>query len=377
MNERDPKQPPPAGAAEPATGAFPPGDPAGPLEDEFAHIPSPPRRPPVVALVAVALALFLAYRLRDDVAYAMSARTPIEISDARALGRLGADAMPLNRYVRITGRPERESALLLDTRGSWRFTQFFRLHGTRGRVFVKRAPDPLPVEAAERDVFSGRLVRFADLSFADSITRHFAARVSGLHFFAPATLRAALARGSGLVLNDRAGAEVKLAPDDLLALDLARPGEFRIDLGPDRRAEVARVRSLVTTAGGRVLSEKETPELHVLEAAIPPAVLDDTLSRLGQLGRGLHFRPARDSVEIPVSALAADPGGGIKLGADRVVALDQVLAARTRAAVEVPADAVLLLEGELPGREIKAIVILAFLAAFAAVNLLGLRRLKS
>ena len=35
-------------------------------------------------------------------------------------------------------------------------------------------PDPLPVSLAEQDRFTGRLLRFSDLSFAESISRHFA-----------------------------------------------------------------------------------------------------------------------------------------------------------------------------------------------------------
>jgi hypothetical protein len=56
------------------------------------------------------------------------------------------------------------------------------------------------------------------------------------------------------------------------------------------------------------------------------------------------------------------------------VPLDRIASVRTRAKVEIPADAVLLLEAERPRSSLPSLVVLAFLLAFAAVNLLGLRR---
>ena len=43
-----------------------------------------------------------------------------------------------NRYVRVAGTPDRESALELDTKGSWVFSQLFRVLGTGDRLFVHR-----------------------------------------------------------------------------------------------------------------------------------------------------------------------------------------------------------------------------------------------
>jgi hypothetical protein len=51
-----------------------------------------------------------------------------------------------------------------------------------------------------------------------------------------------------------------------------------------------------------------------------------------------------------------------------------VASVRTRGTVQIPADAVLLIEGERPRDSWPSLVVLAFLLAFALVNLLGLRR---
>jgi hypothetical protein len=374
VSDRDPTPAPP-----PATA---PGEPAPHVVDEFAHIPSR-TRPPLVALVATALALFLAVRLRHDIAYALSPSSPVEISDARTLANVPPGSLPLNRHVRLRGRPERESAVVLDTKGSWKFTQFFRLRGTRGRVFVRRVADPLPVPLAERDVFTGRLVRFSELSFADSIAAYFAAHVSGTHFFAPDLLAAGLAHpGQPLQLVDRAGEAVALHPTDHLALDVARPGQYRIELVPERKADLSKVRAAVSERGATISEESDADVRSgaAFTATIPEARTTEIFSKLGELGRGVRFRPARDTLELPISTLSPAEGGKALLikqaKGDLVIPLDRLISVRTRAAVEVPNDAVLLVEGEAPRSEIKSLVALAFLVAFAAVNLLSLRRVR-
>ena len=81
--------------------------------------------------------------------------------------------------MRVAGTPDRESALELDTKGSWVFSQFFRILGTGDRLFVHRLRDPLPAAQAEADVFEGRLIRFDELPYADASARYFARHVGG------------------------------------------------------------------------------------------------------------------------------------------------------------------------------------------------------
>ena len=162
-------------------------------------------RHPALALGAAALALFIIFHVRADVGYALSSPDPIDLGDAvgdlRRDARAGrarrrqrprgrgvspeALAQAANHYVRVRGTPDRESALELDTKGSWVFTQFFRILGTGSRLFVHRRENPLPAVRAEEDRFEGRLIRFADLSFETSIREYTATHVSATHFFAP------------------------------------------------------------------------------------------------------------------------------------------------------------------------------------------------
>jgi hypothetical protein len=373
VTKADVKTGPPAGV--------PPGD-VGPLRpDEFAHIPARRGRPPLLALGAVALALFLGYQLRNDLSYALSSATPVQIGDARALAERPAAELPINRTVRLSGVPERESAVILDTRGSWKFTQLFRLRSTGGRVFVRRAPDPLPVALAERDEFVGRLLPFGQLSFGQSIARYFAARVSATHFFRPADVHAALAAGLPLRLRDLAGDEVTLAAEDRLYLDILRPGELEVELPRLRFPDQAAAAQAVVAAGGRVTGRRETPDRWIFTVAVSGAAGEGKVtSALGDIDRAARLRPARDTIEAKVSALSPAGGPAPALHVRRdpapsvLASLSSIGAIRTRSPVQIPADALLLIEGERPRDAWKSVVILGFLVAFVVVNLLALRR---
>src|SRR5205814_8036409 len=103
-----------------------------------------------------------------------------------------------------------------------------------------------------------RLVPFHDLSFQESIRRHFSSNDSATHFFAPAALEAALGQGKEITLVDRAGQRVTLTPADELTIDSAPPGQVLIELPGDRWPELDKAKALVTERGGQVLSAETT-----------------------------------------------------------------------------------------------------------------------
>jgi hypothetical protein len=332
--------------------------------DEFAHIPARGNRPPILALLAVGLAVFLAVRLRHDVVYAFSSAVPADVGEARALAAQPVDALPLNKYVRLSGTPERESAVILDTRGSWKFSQFFRLRDTGGRVFVKRLADPLPVSLAEHDRFTGRLLRFSDLSFAESISRHFGSDVAATRFFRPEELA-----------SDPSVRSAKLF------VDVLRPGQYQVQLPRLRFADRAAGQKALEGQGARLLPApaREDPDHLWLEVEVPEAGRERVLSAIGDLDRSIRLRQARETLEVAGSQLSFADGNLVVAGAQpgsipRAVPRELVASIRTRGTVQIPADAVLLIEGERPRDSWPSLVVLAFLLAFALVNLLGLRR---
>jgi hypothetical protein len=354
--------------------------PAG--EDEFAGIPSSPGRHPVIGLATAALACFLIFQVKDDLRYALASGVAQDLGDARSVSAAKTEALPVNRYVRLAGKADRESAVVLDTQGSWHFTQFFRLLGTNNRVFVRRAPDPLPAELAAHDVFVGRLMRFSDLSFQAAIRRHFAGHVSATHFFAPADVRAALeqALGRPFVLADLLGERVDLTANDELAIDVERPGQIRIQFPRERFSDQAAARRAVEQQGGQVIEasgDVVDPGSLALVVTFPPERRDRALQALGEMDRRLHIRPAHTTYKVRMADLSAtDEAIVIKIEGNELQTLpvSQIQGIGTLAAVQIPEDALILFEGERPRDHLKSLVIAAFLLGFAVVNLLALRR---
>jgi hypothetical protein len=350
--------------------------PSGP--DEFAGIRARRTRHPILAAATVALAGFLIFQIRSDVRYALSSAAPVEI-DARSLARASPDNVPINRCVRLKGVPDRESALILSNRGSWKFTQFFRLLGTGNRAFVRRVPDPLPPQLAERDVFTGRLLRFADLSFWDSIRRHLVTHVSATHFFAPAILTGLLpAAGRTLTVPDLLGEEVALAPEDELAIDTAHPGDLRIELPGERFPGPEQARAAVVAQGGEVLSVAPGPEgRQVVTARLPPARRDAALTALADVDRRVHVAPARLTTRVRVGDLRPAPDGLLardSRGTEVTLVRGEIQAVRTMAPLRIPAEAWLLVEDDRPRDHLHTLFISIFLLAFIAVNLMAVRR---
>jgi hypothetical protein len=369
VSETGPKNPP--------TGDARTGDPRDP-PDEFANIPSRPSRHPVVAAAAVALAAFLIFKVRDDVKYALSPTVAIELGDVRTA--LSSSGLPGNRYVRLAGHADRESALVLDAQGSWNFNQFFRLLGTDDRVFVERAPDPLPVELADHDVFTGRLVPFRDLSFQESIRRHFSAHVSATHFFAPGALEAALGQGGAVTVPDRLGQRVKLDPDDQLAIDTARPGDLRVELPGIRYPELAMAKAAVAKQGGEVLSA-ETTETHrqAVVAHFSETQRAAAIAALLDLDRSVRIEPARTTTRARLADLRVSPDGLIARTAAGEITLARaaIQTVRSVSPVRIPDGAWLLTEGDRPRDHLRSVIIAIFLVGFALFNLLALKPRRS
>ena len=348
--------------------------------DEFANVPSPRRRHPAIALGAAALAAFLLYQIHDDVFFALSHSDARDLGDARALATAPVDKLPVNAYVRLAGMADRESGVIIDTAGSWRFTQFFRLLGTRSRIFVSRVADPIPVEQAEKDVFVGRLMRFRDLSFQAAIRKHFANRVTATHFFAPTAVRAQVtaAQGGSVVMADMMGEQVALAPNDQVSIDVSRPADVQVEMPRAKWADVAAARAAIEQQGGKVLDDAVSAADHksvALVVTFPEEVRDKAMNAVSELDPKVRFLPVRATHTVRLADLAASQDG-LRIKAsegDKELPLTRIMAIRTLANVQIPDDALLLREGERPRDHLKVLVAGAFLLGFALLNLLSLR----
>jgi len=390
----------------------PPAAQPQPPEDEFANVRARAGRHPALALGAAALALFIIFHIRADLSFALSSAEPIDLGDASAtFAAAPAGAKPhgrgvspealaqaANHYVRVRGTPDRESALELDTKGSWVFTQFFRILGTGSRLFVHRRENPLPAVRAEEDRFEGRLIRFADLSFEHSIREYTAAHVSATHFFAPDALRRAVAQAPGaqtVTINDLAGDPVVLGPNDLLAIDVTVPEQIRISFPPDKFRHAAEASSEVEKRGGSVLKIVEEPwpvnptakpaeaaarpDHVVLLVRFPPDKRQAALGELGDIDPKIQIRDERRTLTVRLSDLR-DGGDALLVqsaeagAAPERLPIADVPAIRTLAAVQMPADAWMLIEMDHPRDHVQSVIFAGVLLAFAAINLIGLAR---
>ena len=378
------------------------GDAAG-VVDEFAHIPSRGRHP-VVAVAGALLAFFLVFHIRHDLRYALSSGEPFDLGRASAVfGHSQAVSGLENRFVRVAGLPDRESALQIDTKGSWVFSQLFRMLGTGDRLFLHRRESPLPAALAESDTFEGRLIRVDELSFAASIRGYFSTHVAATHFFAPDALARALAGrhpGAPLTLVDTSGDSVALDERETIAIDVAEPDQVRIGLPRDKFVTEDDARAALTSRGGEVVrtlgaikakaavaapesgplsSTPEPTQRWTFVVRFPAAVAQGALDAIGNLAQDVEIRDARQTVEVKLEDVApSGSAGGLVIrpgeGAPRTLAPAEIAAIHTMAPVVIPDDAYLLVEGDRPREHAPTVLIALILVMFGAVNLVGLFR---
>lgn len=356
--------------------------------DEFADIPPPRTRHPALAVAAALLALFLVAKMRRDLTFFLSSPQAADLGDARALMAIERGpavlAEGVNRVVRLRGTPDRESALQVDTKGSWTFTELFRLMGTQSRVFVHRRENPLPGFRAEADTFQGRLVRFADLPFEEAIRGYFANHVSATHFFKADDLRRLVAQRSSvsatLSPRDLAGDAVTLGPNDLLAFELVHPGEVEVGLPAARFANPELARSALVGRGAQVLRAGRTiPDRQTWIVAVTPETRDKLMNDLAAIDYQSDLRDVRETVKARVADLGVEGQtltvrggeGGQGEKTRPLVGLDTI---RTLATVQIPPDAYLIVEAETPRDHLSDVAVAVVLIAFASVNLVGLAR---
>jgi hypothetical protein len=380
------------------------GDAAG-VVDEFAHIPSSRGRHPLVAVAGAALAFFLVFHVRHDLRYALASGEPFDLGRASAVFGGGRQMSGLeNRFVRVTGLPDRESALQIDTKGSWVFSQFFRLLGTDNRLFLHRRESPLPAGLAEADVFEGRLIRVDELPFAASIRSYFATHVAATHFFAPEALTQALAArhpGAPLTVADTSGDVVSLDERETIGIDVSERDQVKIGLPRERFPTEEAARAALTSRGGEILgalgavrakpltgapeagplsATPEAPQRWTFVVRFPSATAQAALDAIGNLDRAVDIRDARQTVDVKLEDVSApgDARGGLLVrpgqGAQRRLESTTIAAIHTMAPVVIPDDAYLLVEGDVPREHLPTVLIALILVMFGAVNLVGLAR---
>jgi hypothetical protein len=352
-----------------------PGEPGG-GGDEFAGIePAPRRRSPIAALVVVALAALLTWHLRADLRYALSSRAAAELGDARSLAERTV-TLDDNRYVTLHGQPDRRNALFIEPRGEKTRQAFFRLLGTGTRVLV-RAADTAG-RADLKDEWTGRLRRFDTLPWAPSLRGYYADKVQAMRYLAPETLKAAVAKGAGGALRDRAGEPIELTAATPISVDVSFPEHLVVTMPAEKFPTDADARHELERMGLSVVPQptatkkEDGQELFELLIKAPLAERNKILAKLEE--KAIPFAAYEDRWSARLAELK-DGGDTLSVG-ERAVPWAQVRSAGVEAPIAIADDAFVLTEGEAPGGYWWAPALVLVLLGFAAFNVWYLLRAR-
>jgi hypothetical protein len=319
------------------------------VDEELANLPPPKlRRNPLLAGAGIALALLVGWQLRSDVRYAFRGGSATDLGDARAL----AGPLVDDSYVTLRGLPDRRNALYLEPRGEKSRLTFYRLLGTRSRLFV-RATD-----GSIEDHWSGRLRRFDDVPWAPSLRDYFAREVKARRYLAPDQLKAALAHQP---VKDRGGEPITLAPSTVVAIDVADPDKVEALLPRDKFADVKDAEREVKRLGLTTSPGVGNDDSFGVFVDAPAAQRNAILAKLEQAGYGFQAHHVRS--EAPLDKISLDK-----------IPFAQVQSASVDEPVQIAADAFVLSEGEAPGAFWWAPAIALLLLAFVAFNVWYLLR---
>lgn len=336
--------------------------------DEFGALPTATRpKSPLLALAVVALAAIVCWHLRRDVAYAFVAKTAVDLGDARTLTARGA-TLEDNRFVTVAGQAERRYALYLEPHGTDARQSFFRLFGTGTRLFVRANDNMGRADVTER--WTGRLRRFDELPFAQSLRDYYAKETEVTRYLALDSLKATLSGGAG-ELVDRVGAPLSLPPDAQLVVDVAHPGQLQVWLSKDKyptltdaHHELERMQ-LAPSPG---TDEKDEFSFIV---PMPDAKKNEIIGKLSDAN--FQFQPYRQRLTTTRGQLKLE-GDELAIDAQHHVPWADVEAVGLPAPIEIGSDAFVLTEGDSPAAYWWAPLLCALLVAFAAFNLWYLLR---
>jgi|GEM_PF-3230105 len=328
--------------------------------EEFARLPASPRRRPAASAIVLILGGFIAFHLRTDIQYAFSKHTAVELGDARTLQTRGV-ALDDNRYVHLSGQPDRRNSLYLEPRGDQHRQTFFRLLGAGGQVLVRALDTSERADVA--DSWSGRLRRVDQLPYAPSLREHYEKKVTARRYLAPDVFKQVL--GGTSAVRDRAGEPLTLGADVVFSLDWNRSGRLRVLLPKDKFAAAADAQKEVERLGLSVEPDYATVDAYAVTVAAPLAERNSVIAKLDTLAENsqlvwqaadLRLVATRGQLHATEAGVQMTDGAAITSDAAShkpsilplVVPWAELSAASVEEAVKLPADAFILTEGEDP-----------------------------
>jgi hypothetical protein len=338
-----------------------------------------------VAIAVLIVGALLLYRLRADLRYAMQSETAqdlgnVSIAAARGDASQGPQQSPqqwIEKHVALSGLPDHRSALAFDPKGGRMRQLVFRLLGTSSRIYVTT---PVSSSPPFVDHFSGRLRRLDDLSYGETLRTTWqsmqalrAVDLNKLRALPPGALP------SPFVTTDRAGEALRINAQQDLLIDVLFEDDLRVLLSKDKfpsegdaRHEVERLGLLhgpgVETKDGygyvlrlppkgpvrqQLLAQIDAQGIwlwHRIETfRVPATAVQVTPAGLALPGPDVLPQPIRYQEQVPPDAAPNAPRQLLPQKEPNTLLLwEQVQAVQVSEPLTVPADALLLVDGEAP-----------------------------
>jgi hypothetical protein len=407
--------PPSSGGAASESAAAQPNEPGAPIppdaiDPELLRLPVPlPRRQPLLAIAVLIVGALLLYRLRTDLRYALQSATPRSLGQAATAPKGPELSTALEQYVSLSGLPDHRNSLTFEFKGARSRMQVFRLLGTGSRIFV--ATPTAGVLLADR--YQGRLRRLDDLSYADTLRAQWqqmqvlrAIDLGKLEKLPPGPL------AKPLQISDRAGEALTIGEQQDLLIDVLFESDLRVLLSKERFPSEADARHEVERLQLSHGPGVETKDGYGYVLRLPPKgpARQHVLAQIDEQGIWLWHRvetyrvpagavqvtpvglsiPGPDALPQPVRyqplavAVAPTPGESVPpppallLTAQKepntLLLWEQLQAVQVSEPLTVPADALLLVDGEAPKSVSYTLPVALLLLLFMGFNVWYLLR---
>ena len=349
------------------------------------------RRHPLIALAVIGMSAYLMTYAWRDLMFFFQPREPADLGEASA-ALAGGENLD-NRYVRLRGAPDRKRALLIERPISG-FDSFFRLLGTKNRVFVQRYRQTRTTRRGVPYVHVGRVVRFDTLPYRKVIERYFEQTATEERTLTVDALAEARRDGAGSSLvRDTQGRDLRLQADQILWINYQYPSEWILQFSKAHFASAQAVASRLSELGLAAVPDKESSRIFWRYVTLVDVARAKQLqSALNRPGQHASIVPRRLSYTASWKQLRAEQGRLILPTNDSSIPIRyQVVQGRIEAAeppreisaqriseisVALPfvmsPEALVLVEGDQPGDNWYYIPLYLVLSAFILINLWSL-----
>jgi hypothetical protein len=294
---------------------------------------------PLLGLSVLTLAAYLMITQRTDLRYALSSKEPAEIADLASL--------PAGGYVTL--RAKLDHTATVRVRGKQDTgARLVAARGTGGKVWIQVEGEPFNAKPVYDPGFTGRLRPLADLEYAGRLRAYLAEKLPAQpRYLFPEMI------AKGIPDRDVLGDPLRAAPTTPVGVDqTVRDRAFVTLVATDTVKTDADAARLLVDAGlmpAGAAPVESTPQAWTWEIAAPGGVdaLRAMVAEKGLAGKTL-LQPKTQRHEGSFSQLSV-AGDAVRL-ADVTIPLADVERVVVFTRPEIAGDAMVLVEGEAPGK---------------------------